>query len=134
MNDPAAIADFLSGQTFAVVGASNDRGKYGNKVLRSFLQAGRKAYPVNPRGGMMEGLTAYPDLASLPETVHGISVIVSPAVTLGIVEEAARLGIRHIWMQPGAESPEALRRAAELNLSVIAEGPCVLVSLGFRDV
>jgi len=129
-----AIDAFFAGNSFAVVGASRDRGKYGNKVLRSYLQAGRRVYPVNPQGGTIEGRTAYPDLASLPERVHGVSIITPPHVTIGIVEQAARAGIRHLWMQPGAESDEAIRKAAELGLELIHSGPCVLVLQGFKDV
>lgn len=129
-----AIEAFFAGNSFAVVGASRDRAKYGNKVLRSYIQAGRRVYAVNPKADEIEGLTAYPDLASLPERVHGVSIITPPAVTLAVVEEAARAGIRHLWMQPGAESDEAIRRADELGLELIHSGPCVLVMQGFRDV
>jgi predicted CoA-binding protein len=55
-------------------------------------------------------------------------------VTLGVVEQAARAGIRHLWMQPGAESDEAIQRAGELGLELIHSGPCALVMQGFRDV
>jgi predicted CoA-binding protein len=128
-----AISEFLAGDTFAVVGASNDRWKYGNKVLRCYLQKGRKAIPVNPNATVVEGVAAVPDLASLPEPVHGASIITPPDVTERIVEEAARAGVTRLWMQPGAESDRAIERAEELGLSVIAGGPCVLVALGFRD-
>jgi len=127
------IAAFLAGDGFAVVGASRDRAKYGNKVLRSYLQAGRHVYAVNPRAREVEGQVSYPDLAALPEKVHGASIITPPAVTEQIVEQAAAAGIRHLWMQPGAESPAAIERAAELGLSLIHSGPCILVVQGFRE-
>ena len=127
------IRDFLAGDTFAVVGASTDREKYGNKVLRSYLQNDLRAIPVHPREAEIEGLTAYPDLSSLPETPHGVSIITPPPVTEAVVEEAIRLGIQHVWMQPGAESPAAVERAREAGLSVIAGGPCLLVAIGFRE-
>jgi len=136
MNDSTdhAIDDFLAGESFAVVGASTDRAKYGNKVLRSYMQAGRRVYPVNPVATEIEGLPAFPDLASLPEKVHGISVVTPPKVTGTVVEQAAAAGIGRIWMQPGAESAAAIERAEALGLSVIHSGPCVLVAQGFRDV
>jgi predicted CoA-binding protein len=127
------IADFLAGEVFAVVGASNDRAKYGNKVLRCYLQNGRRAIPVNPHELEIEGLDAVPDLASLPEPVHGASIITQPEVTERIVEEAADAGVTRLWMQPGSESRRAIERAEELGLSVIAGGPCLLVSLGYRE-
>lgn len=130
----ARIDEFLAGDSFAVVGASQDRSKYGNKVLRSYLQAGRRVYPVNPKADTIEGLVCYPDLASLPERVDGVSIITPPAVTETVVEAAAAAGIRRLWMQPGAESRAAIERAETLGLSVIHSGPCVLVAQGFRDV
>ncbi len=128
-----SITDFLAGTTFAVVGASNERWKYGNKVLRCYLQHGRKAIPVNPNATIVEGIAAVPDLASLPVPVHGASIITQPEITEEIVEEAARAGITRLWMQPGAESERAIERAKQLGLSVIAGGPCVLVALGLRE-
>lgn len=133
MDSDTLIQRFLDGAPFAVAGASPDRSKYGNKCLRAYMQAGRPAIPVHPKAPEVEGLTAYPDLASLPETPHGLSIITPPAVTEGLVEEAARLGIRHLWMQPGAESEAAVERAAELGLECIAGGPCLLVVLGYRE-
>lgn len=126
------IEEFLAGRAFAVAGASNNRAKYGNKVLRCYLQDGRTAYPVHPAAREVEGLRAYPDLASLPPGVHGLSIITPPEATERLVEEAAEAGLRRLWMQPGAESERAVLRAEALGLSVIWGGPCVLVELGFR--
>jgi predicted CoA-binding protein len=127
------IAEFLAGTLYAVAGASKDRAKYGNKVLRCYLQNGREVIPVHPREAELEGLACVRDLASLPREVHGLSIITPPPVTEQLVEEAARAGITRLWMQPGAESERALTRAAELGLTVIAGGPCLLVVLGFRE-
>lgn len=129
-----SVQRFLAEKRFAVVGASADRTKYGNKVLRCYLQNGRDAVPVHPKETVVEGATAYSSLSSIPGGVGAVSVITPPAVTEKVVEEAAKLGIRHVWMQPGAESEAAVRRARELGIDVIAGGPCVLVVLGFRDV
>lgn len=126
------IQEFLDGTVYAVAGASNDRGKYGNMVLRSYVQAGRRAHPVHPSLGEVEGIAAYRRLADLPEPVHGLSIITPSPVTERLVEEAAAAGIQRLWMQPGAESQAALDRAAELGLETIARGPCLLVVLGFR--
>ena len=129
----STIDRFLKGSSFAVVGASRDRSKYGNKVLRAYLQKGMTVFPVNPTAGEVEGLKAYPNLTSLPQTVDGISIVTPPHVTEEAVEEACRLGIKHIWMQPGAESKTAIDRAKACGAEVIAEGPCVLVMLGYRE-
>lgn len=133
MEVSSRIAAFLAGAPHAVVGASTDRDKYGNKCLRSYQQSGRHVFPINPRGGEVEGLASYSDLASLPEVPHGVTVVTPPAVTLGVLEEAASLGVQHIWLQPGAESPEVEQRARELGLELIAGGPCILVALGYRE-
>lgn len=132
-NTTQQIERFLDGSPHAVVGASQDRSKYGNKVLRAYQQTSRPVYPVNPRANLIEGLTAYPDLTALPETVHGISVIVPPVVALAVIDQAANLGIRHIWLQPGSEDDAVLARAQALGLELIAQGPCILVALRYRD-
>ena len=129
----ARIDGFLDGGPYAVIGASRDRAKYGNKVLRCYLQNGRTAWPINPRAGLIEGVDCYPDLASLPGPVHGLSIVTPPEITEQIVEQAAAAGIAHLWMQPGAESARAVERARELGLAVIAGGPCLLVVLGYRE-
>lgn len=133
MNTDEKIQAFLNGDAYAVVGASNNREKYGNKVLRVYQQNQRKVFPVNPNEKTVEGLACYPDLASLPEPVHGVSIITPPPVTEKILEQAAAAGIRYVWMQPGAESPRALERAKELGLVAIGGGPCALVTLRYRE-
>ena len=130
MNQQENIRAFLDGAPHAVVGASRDRTKIGNMVLQTFLQKGRPVFPVNPGTAEVEGLASYPDLASLPESSHGVCVITPPAVTERIIEEAGALGVKHIWLQPGAESEAAVARVQELGMNVIAGGPCVLVVLG----
>jgi predicted CoA-binding protein len=129
---PDIIADFLKQGPYAVVGASNDRTKYGNRVLRAYVHKGWKVYPVNPRESTVEGLPAYSTLAALPEKPRGVSIITPPAITERIVAEAADLGARFVWMQPGAESAEAIRIARERGLEVIADGSCFLVETRFR--
>ena len=127
------IETFLTGTPHAVVGASRDRTKYGNKVLRAYLQGQRVVYPVNPRVEIVEGLTAFPNLASLPQAVHGLSIVTPPQVTEQIVAQAARLGIGHIWMQPGSESTQAVELAQQAGMNVIWGGPCILVALRFHE-
>jgi len=134
MNDLQQRIDaFLAGRRFAVVGASTDRAKYGNKVLRAYKQAGRDVVAINPKANEVEGVPAFPDLQSLPEAVDAVSIITPPAVTEKIVEQAAEQGIRHVWMQPGAESDRAVELAAEHGMNTIAGDACVLVTLGYRE-
>ena len=128
-----AIQDFLAGEVYAVAGASNDRSKYGNKVLRCYLQNGRTAIPVNPYATEVEGQFCVPNLGALTREVHGLSIITPPAVTEQLVADAARAGIRRIWMQPGSESAAAIEAAHEAGIELIAGGPCLLVALGYRE-
>jgi uncharacterized protein len=127
------IETFLQADVFGVVGASADRSKYGNRVLRCYLMNGRSAVPVNPKEAQIEGIPCVPSVADLPPEVESISVITPPAVTEQVVVQAAAKGIKNIWMQPGAESPRAIAFCREQGINVIADGSCILVVLGFRD-
>jgi predicted CoA-binding protein len=128
------IDDFLAEGPWAVAGATSVRSKYGNKVLRCYLQNEKlPVYPLNPRGGVIEGLDAYRSLAELPEPVRALSIITPPAITEQLVVEAAEAGVTHLWLQPGAESERALELAEEHDLVCIAGGPCLLVVLGYRE-
>jgi len=133
MHTDPQITSFLNGDHFAVVGASTDRSKYGNKVVRTYLQNGLSVTPVNPKADEVEGIPAVASLADIEQPVHGISVITPPSVTEGVVREAIRLGIQHIWMQPGAENAAAVEAAEAAGINVLHSGPCLLVVLGFRD-
>ena len=134
MNDEAQrIQNFLSGSAFAVVGASSDRNKYGNKILRCYLQHGRQAIPVNPKQSEIEGEPCFEMLSDVCTMVHGVSIITPPEVTNQVIEEIIELGIEHVWMQPGAESPWAIARAKEAGINCIAGGACLLVVLGYKD-
>lgn len=127
------IEKFLSSSAYGVVGASVDRNKYGNKVLRCYLQNERNAIPINPKASSVEGIETVESVSELPDQAESISVITPPPVTLKVVDQAIDRGIRNIWMQPGAESDEAVRLAEEAGLNVIADGSCILVVLGFRE-
>lgn len=127
------INQFLKAPKFAVAGASSNRHKYGNKVLRCYLQNNRQAIPINPNEGEVEGLITYPSLLDLPEPIESVSIITPPAVTERVVDEAIKIGVKHLWMQPGAESRAAINRAEEAGLNVIHGGACVLVVLGYHE-
>jgi predicted CoA-binding protein len=128
-----AIEKFLQSEVFGVVGASEDRSKYGNKVLRCYQMNNRKVIPVNPKVGMVEGVASVATVADLPDNVKSISVITPPAVTEKVVEAAIARGITDIWMQPGAESEAAVERCKSAGINVIADHSCVLVVLGYHE-
>lgn len=127
------IQQFLGAAAFGVVGASADRSKYGNKVLRCYLQKGRRVFPVHPDEKTIEGVPCVAGVADLPGEVASLSVITPPAVTERVVEDAIARGIRNVWMQPGAESAAAVARCEAAGINVIADGSCVLVVLGYRE-
>jgi predicted CoA-binding protein len=123
------VRTFLEGDGFAVVGASNDRHKFGNKVLRCYWDHGKTAHPVNPKRDTVEGKPCYATLVDVPDPIHGVSLITPPEVSERIVQEAAARGVERVWFQPGAESRKAIADAKALGMTVIAGGPCVLVEL-----
>ncbi len=127
------IDRFLQAKRFGVVGASTDRTKYGNRVLRCYQQKGLAVVPVNPKEREIEGLSCAASVAELPDDVTSISVITPPAVTEQVVEAAIQKGIKNVWMQPGAESPKGVERCREAGINVIADGSCILVVLGYHD-
>ena len=127
------IERFLRSEAYGVVGASSRRHKYGNKVLRCYQQNGRRVIPVNPREEAIEGVRCVTNVLDLPADVKSISIITPPAITERVVEEAARKGIENVWMQPGAESQQAIAACEAAGINVIADGSCVLVVLGYRD-
>ncbi|MDX2480466.1 MAG: CoA-binding protein [Desulfuromusa sp.] len=127
------IKQFLVSPVFGVVGASTNRDKYGNKVLRCFQQNERTVLPVHPKEKQIEAVDCVASVADLPADVQSISVITPPQVTEKVVEQAAAKGIKNVWMQPGAESPAAVQYCEEQGLNVIADGSCVLVVLGYHE-
>lgn len=127
------IDTFFSSPAFGVVGASTNRTKYGNKVLRVYLQKHKKVYPINPKEKVVEGLACIDQIENLPAEVQSISVITPPAITEKIVKQAIAKGIKNIWMQPGAESEAAIADCEQHGINVIANGPCILVTLGFHE-
>ena len=127
------IETFLEAGSFGVVGASRNPDKYGNKVLRCYLQNRYPAIPVNPVEQEIEGLSCVASVSDLPEHVTSISVITPPQVTEKVVEQAIASGIKNLWMQPGAESEAAVAAAQAAGLNVIADGSCLLVVLGYRE-
>ncbi|QDV69377.1 hypothetical protein Poly24_30920 [Rosistilla carotiformis] len=123
------LKSFLSAQTFAVAGASSKREKYGNKVFRALLDSGREVYPLNPVADAIEGHRAFATIADLAEVPEAVSIITPPQVTRRIVDDAIRAGVKHVWMQPGAEDEQASQAAREAGLNVIDDGSCILVLL-----
>lgn len=132
MDESSLIKTFLAGDTFAVAGASRDRSKYGNMVLRALQQLQKEVFPINPHADEIEGLAAFPSVKSVDQDIHGLSIITPPHITAEVVTEAIEKGIGYLWMQPGAENEDAIKQARNAGIHVIANGPCLLVAARFR--
>ncbi len=126
------VQAFLRARTFAVAGASRDRAKYGNKVFLALVASGRQVAPINPSAGEIEGRRSFPSIHEMEEVPEAVSIVTPPTVTRDIVRQAIATGVQHIWMQPGAEDPEASQLAREAGLNVIDDGSCILVSLAIE--
>ncbi|MEM6330455.1 MAG: CoA-binding protein [Planctomycetota bacterium] len=115
--------------TAAILGASADRRKFGNKAVRAHVRQGYTVFPVNPKGGTIEGLPVYTSLAEAPAGhLDRISVYLPPAVAVAAMEEIAARGCGELWLNPGADAPEVIARARELGLEPIVA--CSIVDAG----
>jgi hypothetical protein len=104
----------------AVVGVSSDPAKPSRQAVRLYHAQGWDVYPVNPRGGTLDGLPVYPSVAEIPGgPLTRVSLYVPPAVGLALVDEIARRGCDELWLNPGSESPELVARAEALGLRVV---------------
>src|SRR5258708_930662 len=115
--------------TVAILGASTDRRKFGNKAVRAHLQQGYDVYPINLTAPEIEGRAAYPSLAAVPvEHLDRISVYVPPQVGITLLDEIKKKGAREVWFNPGSTSPELVQRAEAIGLSIIQA--CSIVAVG----
>ena len=118
----------MAGRVIAVVGASSDRRKFGNRAVRAFLRQGYDVKPVNPNEETIEGLPVYPTIADVPGPVDIVSLYVPAAVGIGLLEAIAAKQPGEVWINPGAESAALEARAKALGLSPIYA--CSIVALG----
>jgi len=119
----------MSKPTVAILGASPNRERFSNISIRAHLAQGFEVFPVNPRGGQIEGLTCYATLADLPvETLDSISVYLSPPVGLKLLPEIAAAGAGKVYFNPGADSAEVMRAAKELGIPAIQA--CSIIAIG----
>jgi len=118
----------MSEPTVAVLGASQDRRKYGNKAVRPYRECGMTVLPVNPREATIKGLAAYPNLDAIPVPLDYVSLYVPPAVGLQLLPAIAAKQPREVWLNPGTESDELLDAAADLRPRTVVA--CSIVVLG----
>ena len=117
-----------STRSIAIVGACNDRKRFGNKAVRAFVEQGWKVYPVHPTKTEIEGLPAFKSVLDIPGPVDEASLYIQPPKIKPVLDEIARKGIKTVWFNPGTEDPEALEYAEELRLDHVIG--CSIVGLG----
>jgi predicted CoA-binding protein len=117
-------------RTVAVVGASSDRRKFGNKALRAFQAEGYTVVPINPNEPEVEGIRTYGSVLDVPGAVDLATVYVQPDVTLRLLDEFARKKIPEIWVNPGAEDDAVMADARRRGLNVIFA--CSIIGIGRR--
>lgn len=115
-------------KTVAVVGASADRSKYSNKSVRAHLQQGWRVYPVNPKGGQIEGMTCYPGVRYVGVHLDRVTLYLPPKIGIEVLGDIAAVKPGEFFVNPGAESDELVARAKELGLDPILA--CSIVDVG----
>jgi predicted CoA-binding protein len=115
-------------KTVVVIGASQDRSKFGNKAVRAYRSEGWVVYPINPHRSSIEGIPAFRTVQLVPQPVQRAVLYVQPEIVLGLLEDIATHGVQEIFFNPGTESVEAIQRAGELGLQVHVE--CAIVAIG----
>ena len=117
-------------RSIVIIGASSRRNKFGNKAVRAYLDAGYTVYPVHPKEDVVEGLKVYHSVAEIPGPVTVASLYVPPAVGEAMLDEIAAKGIKTVWANPGADSPELVEKGKKLGLEVYVA--CSIIGAGKR--
>jgi predicted CoA-binding protein len=119
----------MSKPTIAVVGASADRNKFGNRAVRAYSLRGYEVYPVHPRAETIEGRRVYRSVREVPvDRLDRISVYLPPELGLKALDDIAGKPAGEVWFNPGADSPEVIARARSLGLNVVVG--CSIVAVG----
>ena len=112
----------------AVIGASNNPRKFGNRAVRAYRQQGYTVVPINPHEREIEGLKAYASVLDVPGPIDMASFYVHPEVGEQIIGDVAQKGIPEVWLNPGAESDALIARAEALQLRPIVA--CSIIAIG----
>jgi len=115
-------------KTVAIIGASSNRGKYGNKALRAFEQQGFHVLAINPNEREVEGHRTYPSVLDVPGAIDMATVYVPPDIGVRVMEDLAKKGIPEVWLNPGADGPEVIERARVLGIKPILA--CSIIGIG----
>jgi hypothetical protein len=118
----------MSKPAIAIIGASANREKFGNKAVRAYIEQGYAVYPVHPTEEAIEGLPVYRSVLDIPVPLDRVSFYVPPTVGLRLIEEVARKGCKELWLNPGADSPDLCEKAQTLGLNPIVA--CSIMAAG----
>jgi hypothetical protein len=116
------------GKVVAVIGASSNRRKFGNRALRAYLQQGYTAIPINPNETEVEGVKTYASVLDVPGAIDMASFYVPPDVGERVIEDVAKKQIPEVWLNPGAESDRLIARARSLDIRPIVA--CSIIAIG----
>ena len=114
-------------KTWAVLGATTRTDKFGYKIFKHLVNKGYTVYPVNPNIESIDGVPCYASLHDLPVVPTVVDFVVPEAVGLQALDSCKELGIKTVWLQPGADKPAVVKKATELGLEVIQD--CVLIQI-----
>jgi predicted CoA-binding protein len=117
-------------EVVAVIGASNNRAKYGNRAVRAFQRQGFDVKPVHPTERVIEGLPAYASIADVPGPIDRVTLYVPPGVGLSLIEGIVARRPGSIWLNPGADSPALVARVRELGYEPVLA--CSVMAIGER--
>lgn len=119
----------LRNKKIAIVGVSDNTEKFGYKIFSDLIKSNYEVYGINPRGGMVLERKIYKSLSELEIKPDIVITVVPPQITEKVVDECIQLGIKELWMQPGSESQEAIKKATESGLKTTANA-CIMVKSG----
>jgi len=111
----------------ALVGASNDKQKFGNKIYLNLKKKGYHLIPINPKEKVIEGDKAYTSLTKLKELPDIVNFVVPPAIAIRVAKEAVELGIEYLWFQPGSESLELEKWLKNINGIKYLINSCIMI-------
>ena len=121
------VKDFLKQKSFAVAGSFRNESKYAYRILKTLKEKGYKVYPVNPRLKEVDGLTCYPSVKEITESVDVVDIVTPPQITEKIVRECKEKGISRVWIQPGAENKTIIEFCKDNSIEVV-HNLCIMMN------
>jgi len=120
------VRNFIEKKNIAVIGLSKKKNKFGNAAFKELKSRGYNVHAVHPGETEIDGIPCSPNIASIKDKVESVFISVSPIHIPAMLQEISSAGIKHVWLQQGCESPEAINEAQKLNLSLVTK-KCILM-------